>query len=110
MNWKILLLCFISFQAYQRNDLSQFLNSVGRKITYVKGFRSAIEQVKGEPVTECPGIIVAVFSFSGKRLAINTCTPDDFSNYAQLHKCKGCFICFLVNKKVFVYSGASERN
>jgi hypothetical protein len=110
MGWKILLLCFIPFLGYQTNDLSRFLNSVDRKIIYVRSFRSAIERVKCEPLTECPGIIVAVFSFKGKRLVLNACTPNDITEHEQFPVCETCTVCFLVNKKIYVYKGASKKN
>jgi hypothetical protein len=110
MGWKILLLCFIPLQGHQRNDLSQFLNAVDGKIIYVRNFHSAIEQVKCEPLTECPGIIVAVFSVKGKRLELNACAPSEVTQYEQFPVCKACTICFLVNKKIFLYNRASKRN
>lgn len=110
MGLKILLLCFIPILGHQQNDLSQFLNAVDRKIIYVSNFHSVLEQVKCEPVTECPGIIVAVFSVKGKRLALNACMPYEVTQFEKIFASKKCTVCFLVNKKIYLYRSAGKNS
>ena len=85
MGLKILFICFIPFLSYQENDLSQFLNAAGEKIIYVKSFYSIIEQVKCEPLTQCPGIVIAVFSAKGEQLALNAATRYEATQYERFY-------------------------
>jgi hypothetical protein len=96
------------FLVHQGNELSQFLNAMGGKIIHVRSFQTVLAQVKNEPVSECPGIIVAVFSVKGKQLSLKTCSSDEVTRYQLSAERKMYTVCFLVNHKIFVYNQEPE--
>jgi len=108
MECRLLLFCLFPFMLHQGNDLSEFLNAINGKIIYVRSFKDVLVRVKSEQVSECPGVIVAIFSVKGKRLSLNTCSSDEVTRYQLSPEQKMCTVCFLVNHKIFVYKGETD--
>jgi hypothetical protein len=105
MGCKLVLFCLIPFLVYQENDLSRFLNGVNGKIIHVRSFQAVLGQVKNEQVSECPGIIVAVFSVKGEQLSLNAYSSREAIRNELSPNLKMCTVCFLINHKIFVYNG-----
>jgi hypothetical protein len=109
MGSRLLLFFLMSFFVHHETDLSVFLKSIDGKIIYIRSFDAVLVCVKNESISECPGVIVAIFSDSGKRLTLNACSFDEITRYQISPQRKMYTICFLVNHKIYVYKKRSEE-
>ena len=102
---KILTLCLITLITHRNNDLRVFINSINGRVIYVNSYRALSDQVKQEFVSECPELVLPLFSGKGKRISANAYSKYEFYKFSpdQRFGWKNNIVCVLVHNDLIIW-------
>ncbi len=82
------------------------ISSINGQVIYVSNYQAFSDQIKQEPVNECPELIMFLFSGKGKRISANACSKYEFCKFSwsQLGEGrKNNIVCVLIHKDLIIW-------